>query len=260
MFDDRIVWASAGFVGAETTRPACALLIGAYRKLSITAARTQGLKARAVLVAPFVARKLNAERAGFYSLSLDPAHKACRYLRQQVLQRRRLLDLSAQLGTAQIKAVTAAIEQPQDCTASFELSEQLLLHFFPGIEAAPAIDSRVIGAAAWLREHLPTRVNMRHLAEACHLSAGRLTHLFSEELGVSIRSYLRWVKLCKAAELFGRNQSIADVAAAIGFADSAHLYRVFKTYFSVKPSLLADRTRVQVRACGPGRSLAALAK
>lgn len=253
MFDDRIVWASTGFVGAETTRPACALLIGAYRKLSITTARSRVLKARAVLVAPNVARKLNAERAGFYSLSLDPAHKACRYLHAHVLKRRRLLDLSAQLGSTEIKALSAAIEQPQDCAASFHLSEQLLLHFFPGIEAAPPIDPRVVSAAVWLREQLPTRVNMRHLGELCHLSAGRLTHLFSEELGVSIRSYLRWVKLCKAAELFGRNQSIADVAAVIGFADSAHLYRVFRTYFSVKPSLLADRTRVQVQACSMER-------
>ncbi len=252
IFDDRIAWASVGFVGAETIRPACALLIGAYRKLSLTIARRHVLNARAVLVAPNVARRLNAEEAGFYSLTLDPAHKGCRYLRDQVLKGRRVLDLSVQLGESEIEAVKEAIEQPQDCAASLHLSERLLRHFFPGIEDAAPIEPRVLTVARCLREQLPTRVNMRHQAEACHLSAGRLTHLFSEELGVSIRTYLRWVKLCKAGELFGRNQSIADVAAAIGFSDAAHLYRVFRTYFSVKPSLLADPARVHVEACGRG--------
>lgn len=255
MFSDRIVWASTGFVGAETTRPACVLLIGAYRKLSITTNRSRMLKTRAVLVAPNITRKLNAARAGFYSLSLDPAHKASRYLREHVLQGRHVLDLSRQLGRAEIRSVTNAIEQTQDCAASFRLSEQLLQHFFPGIENAAPVDARVASAAGWLRDRPHTRVNMRQLGELCHLSAGRLTHLFSEELDVPSRTYLRWVKLCKAAELFGRNQPIADVAAAIGFADSAHLYRVFKAYFSVKPSLLADRGRVHVQACGTHHSV-----
>lgn len=255
MFDDRIAWASEGFVGAETTRPACALLIGTRRELTVAMPGTPPLRARAVLVGPNVARSLNAEDAGFYSLTLDPAHKGCRYLRDEVLRGRRLLDLSAQLGAAEIKAVAAAIEQPPDCAAALALSERLLAHFFPGIAGAPAIDARVRETAAWLRRRLPTRVNMAELASRCHLSPGRLTHLFSDELGVSIRSYLRWVKLCKAVELFAGEQSVADVAAAIGFADSAHLIRVFKTYYSVRPTFLADRTRVRVHSCGEGRGV-----
>ncbi len=249
MFDDRIAWASTGFVGAETTRPACALLIGAYRRLKVARPGKPPLAARAVLIGPNVARSLNAERAGFYSLTLDPAHKGCRYLRDAVLRGRALLDLSVQLRPAQIKAVTAGIEQAQDCAASHALSEHLLAHFFPGLAAAPAIDPRVRDSASWLRRRLPTRVNMAELAAACHLSPGRLTHLFSQELGVSIRTYLRWVKLCKAVELFGGEQSVADVAAAIGFADSAHLIRVFRTYYSVKPTFLADRSKVHVHSC-----------
>ncbi len=84
MFDDRIVGASTGFVGAETTRPACALLIGAERPLRITTGRAV-LHTRAALVGPNVARKLNAEAAGFYSLTLDPEGiRAMRSLQYEV--------------------------------------------------------------------------------------------------------------------------------------------------------------------------------
>jgi AraC family transcriptional regulator, arabinose operon regulatory protein len=250
MFDDRIVWASTGFVGGETTRPTCALLLGVYRNLAVTAAR-RTLHARAVLVGPNVARKLNAEQAGFYSLSLDPAHKACRWLRDEILRGRRLLDLSAKLGPAETAAVAAAIEQTQDCAASLRLSERLLAHFFPGISAAPEIDPRVQRAAAWLRTHVPPRPDMRRLGAICQLSASRLTHLFTQELGVSIRTYLLWVKMCKAIELLALNQSITEVSAAIGFADSAHLNRVLRTYYSTVPSFIANRALVQMQVCAP---------
>lgn len=249
IFKDRIVWASTGFTGAETTRPACALLIGAYGPLDVMVARRQKMSVRAILIGPNVARALNAEAAGFYSLTLDPAHKAARYLRDKVLQGRRALDLSHQLDARQLTAVADAIERKQSCAESLRLSDSLMRQLFPGLRVAAPVDPRVLLAARYLREQLPTRVNMRQLGAYCHLSFGRLTHLFSEELGISARTYLRWAKLRKAVELFAYNYSIAEIAAAIGFSDSAHLNRVLKVYYSVKPSFVADRNRVRVFSC-----------
>lgn len=243
------MWASQSFSGAETVRPAAALLIGARAPLRVIISRRQALVSRAVLIAPDVTRSIDATNAGFFSLSLDPAHPGCRHLRDGVLGRRRALDLESQLTPRIAGRVAAAIDAPLDCEATRVLADDLLRHFFPTIAQAPAVDPRVSAAAAFLRERLPTRVNMRQLAEHCHLSAGRLTHLFTDELGVSVRTYLRWVKLCKAAALFGSRPSVADAVAEIGFTDTAHLYRVFRGYFAVKPSLIADRTRVHVHTC-----------
>ena len=79
LVDDHIVWSSHSFTGARTSRPTCALLIGAYRPLAVTI-EGQALRTRAVLVGPNVVRDVVADEAGFYSLTLDPAHPACRDL------------------------------------------------------------------------------------------------------------------------------------------------------------------------------------
>ncbi len=248
LFDDRIVWGSASFRGDETTRPACALLIGAERPLTVTAGR-EVLRTRAVLVAPNVARKLDAQGAGFYSLTLDPAHKGSRYLRDQVLAGRRLLDLGSRMNGAAVRVVRETIRGTTDCAETLRASDWLLAHFFPMAGAAAPIELRVARAASWLRRYTPPRADMRQLGELCQLSAGRLTHLFSQELGVSIRSYLRWVKMCKAADLLGRRHTVTEVAAAIGFADAAHFTRVLRTYYSAAPSFINNRERVRVHAC-----------
>ena len=52
LFDDRIAWSSSSFTGAQTRRPTCALLIGAYRELDVTLDGQAPLRTRAVLLGP----------------------------------------------------------------------------------------------------------------------------------------------------------------------------------------------------------------
>lgn len=247
MYSDRIIWWSEGFTGARTSRPTVALLLGLRRELEVSTAHSGTLRSRAVLVGPNVARSLVAEQAGFYSLSLDPAHKACRWLRDQVLAGRELLDLAAALTPGVLDEVQCG--SAQDCASTRVVSERLLQHFFPGIANAPAPDPRVQQAAAWLREHLPARVDMRRLGGVCDLSPGRLTHLYSHELGVSLRSHLLWIKMCKAIELLALRQSVTEVAATIGFSDAAHFSRALRTFYSAAPSFIANRELVKVHRC-----------
>lgn len=246
---DRVIWWSDGFIGARTSRPTVALLLGLRRELEVHTAGMGTLRCRAVLVGPNVARSLVAEQAGFYSLSLDPAHKACRWLRDRVLAGRELLDLSDALPTAPLDE--SQPEPAQDCRTAHAVSEHLLRHFFPGIDAAEVPDPRVQQAAAWLREHLPARVDMRRLGAACGLSAGRLTHLYSQELGVSLRSHLLWIKMCRAIELLAEKRSVTEVAATIGFSDAAHFSRALRTFYSAAPSFIANRELVKVQSCTP---------
>ena len=249
LFDDRIVWSSLSFSGSRSSRPTCALLIGAYREITVTIAGEAPLRSRALLVGPNVTREVEADEAGFYSLSLDPAHPACRDLRDRVLAGRSSLDLADRLDEASLAHVRQSLETDTDCRQSLAGADRLLGHFFPGVEAAPAIEPRVARVAAWLRREVPTRADMQQLGAICHLSAGRLTHLFTQELGVSIRSYLRWVKMSRAIELLGSRRTVAEVAATIGFSDSAHFCRVLRDYYAVQPSLVTDPLRVRARTC-----------
>lgn len=251
MFSDRIVWASSGFSGGETVRPACALLIGAERKLAVTT-RGKSWSTHALLVGPNVARALEADRAGFYSLTLDPAHPANRYLRDHVLAGRDVLDLGKAFNRTAQARVRAAVAGSANCAESMDTAEWLLAHFFKDAQSALPLDPRAAKLAAWLREHVPPRARMAQLSELCGLSAGRLTHLFSDELGVSIRSYLRWSKMFRAIELLGSHRTVTEVAATIGFSDAAHFTRVLRSYYSAAPSFIINRDLVRVHSCGTG--------
>jgi len=75
-----------------------------------------------------------------------------------------------------------------------------------------------------------------HLAALVYLSPSRFRHLFRREMGMSVQSYLRWQRLLVALRTSARGASLTEAAHAAGFADSAHLTRVFRATFGVPPS------------------------
>lgn len=245
---DRFIWTSPRHVGAETSRPAVAILLGGWGDLTL-GHEGRTLAGRALVVGPNVKRSIAAEQ-GFYSFNLDPVHRLSRSLRQACEAAGGVIDLSTRVDAAIGSCVASAIREPMECTQAWRVSESVLCGLFPDAASLGAIDERVDRVAAWLRHHLPNRPQLPELAALCGLSQGRLTHLFSEELGVSIKSYLLAMKMRKAAELFGADHSLTEVAAAMGFSDSAHLSRAFRSYFSVTPSLLVNRALVQLEVCG----------
>ncbi|MFI2476231.1 helix-turn-helix transcriptional regulator [Nocardia xishanensis] len=100
-------------------------------------------------------------------------------------------------------------------------------------------------AVAEVLRLLPERISagpvrLAELARAVHLSESRLAHVFSAELGLPFRPYLRWLRMQRAAELLVAGHSLTEVAHQAGFADSAHLTRVCRSMFGAPPSDFND--------------------
>jgi AraC-like DNA-binding protein len=74
------------------------------------------------------------------------------------------------------------------------------------------------------------------LATFVHLSPSRFRHLWRLEMGISVQSYLRWKRLWAALYTSACGASLTEAAHAAGFADSAHLTRVFRATFGMQPS------------------------
>ncbi|WP_328411922.1 helix-turn-helix transcriptional regulator [Nocardia sp. NBC_00403] len=79
-------------------------------------------------------------------------------------------------------------------------------------------------------------IRLAELADAVHLSESRLAHVFSAEIGLPFRPYLRWLRLQRAVELLAAGHALTAVAHSAGFADSAHLTRVCRSMFGAPPS------------------------
>lgn len=95
-----------------------------------------------------------------------------------------------------------------------------LLHLLPGL-----LDEDVRTAA---------------LAARVGLSAGRLSHLFGQEVGLPLRPYVLWLRLQRAAEHLAAGDTLTEAAHTAGFSDSAHLSHVFRRTFGLAPSDVAQ--------------------
>ena len=85
---------------------------------------------------------------------------------------------------------------------------------------------------------------LAQLAAQAGVSPSRLTHLFTEQIGVPIRRYRLWRRLQIAAIEAAHGANLTVAAHAAGFADSAHLTRTFRSMFGLAPSDLLREVRV----------------
>jgi AraC family transcriptional regulator len=79
-------------------------------------------------------------------------------------------------------------------------------------------------------------VEVHELAVATSVSVGHLYRVFREHCGQGPARVLELVRLSRAAVMLQRsNASLAEVAAACGFANAYHLSRRFRTAYGVPP-------------------------
>jgi AraC family transcriptional regulator len=96
----------------------------------------------------------------------------------------------------------------------------------------------VSDAVAFIHANYARELPLSDLAEAVRVSPFHLARLFKRSLGVSPHQYLIQVRVNSARWLLwagSGERSLADVAAAVGFADQSHLTRHFKRLTGVTP-------------------------
>jgi AraC family transcriptional regulator len=104
---------------------------------------------------------------------------------------------------------------------------------------AGALQPRAVSdALAFIHANYARELPLTDLAQAARLSPFHLARLFKRSLGVSPHQYLIQVRVNNARWLLSAASgecSLADLAAAVGFADQSHLTRHFKRMTGVTP-------------------------
>ena len=78
--------------------------------------------------------------------------------------------------------------------------------------------------------------DLASLSHEAGLSPRQMRHTFARDVGLPMRAYLRWRRLHRAIAEVEDGASLSTAAAAAGFADSAHLTRVFRSQFGMTPT------------------------
>ncbi len=96
-------------------------------------------------------------------------------------------------------------------------------------------DRAVRLARAYLDQRLDERVSLAEIAAAANLPMFRLFRAFQRDMGMTPHAYQRQARIRLAVALIRQGNPLADVAAAAGFADQAHLTRCFYRRMGVTP-------------------------
>ncbi len=111
-------------------------------------------------------------------------------------------------------------------------------------------DVRVRRALLAMDRRIAEPLRIADLAGMLRVSERQLTRLFRAELQRSPAQALLDLRLTRARRLIAnRNLALSDIAAACGFADSAHLTKRFRGAYAVNPSEYRRTLLATVRSC-----------
>ncbi len=98
------------------------------------------------------------------------------------------------------------------------------------------MDRRIRRVITVLDQQYRDPPSVEQLADEVGLSASRLAHLFREEVGRSIQSYLLERRLIMAAMLIVQtHERISQIAYSVGFGDVSNFNHAFKRRFQMSP-------------------------
>lgn len=194
----------------------------------------------AAAVAPDVEHVFEAEELVAH-LFIDPDGRAGRELQSSLFSAGTLVAIAAErLGDVPAR-LTANFEAPRrNDKALIEIGRSLVARLAPGSDRDERPEVRVRRMSAWAVERLDSPISLADVAKHVGLSSGRARHLFVEETGLPFRTYLLWLRLTRATELYSGGSSLTEAAHGAGFSDSSHFSRTFRRMFG----LAADSLRV----------------
>lgn len=91
----------------------------------------------------------------------------------------------------------------------------------------------------------PDAGSVTEFAARSDLSPGRFSRRFSDEIGIPLRSYRRWLRMLHAVDALSAGASLTTAAHDAGFTDSAHLTHTFRDCFGIAPTKLLAGSRFE---------------
>jgi len=253
LWPDGIVFVGAS-VRTSRARPATASLYFARSgRLGLRIGEaTEWTSTRGVLVAPNVPQQVATADGEVVALKIDLETEAHRRIAGR-LRSGPVYELPASvIDELSARARVWLEDEALAPSRLWDLALDLVSDPLPG----RCVDPRIARVCASLKQTFAAAPPVAQLAAEVGLSEGRLTHLFTQQIGVPLRRYVSWLRLRRVVYVYMLTNSLTQAAYDAGFADSAHLSRTFRSEFGLRPSaLLREQSGVQLVIGLPTRAL-----
>lgn len=98
------------------------------------------------------------------------------------------------------------------------------------------IDERVLQCIRLIRNSEVSTVQLQQMSNKVFLSPSRLSHLFKEETGLTLKQFALHCKLIKSLQAMHSQQNLIEASLVGGFSDQPHFTKTFKKSFGITPS------------------------
>jgi AraC-like DNA-binding protein len=95
----------------------------------------------------------------------------------------------------------------------------------------PALDMAIVRSPV----DSDAELDLATIASDAGLSSERLAEVFTDELGVRLPSYARWMRLVQAIEYLASGATLESAASSAGYSSSATLVEQFQRMFGLTP-------------------------
>ena len=101
------------------------------------------------------------------------------------------------------------------------------------VEKKPAPE--YLKAIEYISEHLSDRMTLENIADFANVTTKTLTRHFKKNQNMSPMRYVNFMRIEKAKDLLQSNNSIGQIASALGFDDPLYFSTVFRRYAGLSP-------------------------
>ncbi len=129
--------------------------------------------------------------------------------------------------------VTLTGDRVEPWVRRYLLSERRAPKIHPAVSRVLRVVRKEVGTGA--------EFSLERMAQVARLSPSRFMHVFTESVGVPLRTYIRWLRVQMACGEMIRGASITDAAHQSGFSDAAHLTRTLRRMMGMTPGHLIRR-------------------
>lgn len=109
---------------------------------------------------------------------------------------------------------------------------------------ASIINENVFACTQYIEKNINSALSIDDVAKALNISASRLSHIFKNELGISLKKYITHQKLYLAQKLLQQGIPPQEVAESLGYEYYSTFYQQYIKRFRISPSSQASGSKI----------------
>lgn len=136
--------------------------------------------------------------------------------------------------------------QIQPLCRMFELLNLRLSEMRAGKVENLTRSSMLSHAVVYIRRHYACRISVEKVAAVCHCSPSTLSHMFKKELGISLREYVRNLRMADARRLLrDTDMPVCSVSEMLGYENQNYFCAVFSKENGCSPTAFRQQSRTR---------------